>query len=368
MIEYIPAISGALTFASKQSWAQGSVDMRWWKENHPIRRKSLLISYFYGYQNKNQYGFDHWRDVYEVPKDVMVYGDSGGYSQWSQGERFNPSTVFNWQAQNCDIAFILDLPPRGLHAETISDGHFQDCARFTEKSIREIKSEAQKHDVKLYGVLHGISYREIKFWWKNVIEPHLDLFDGIACSPRPPNDSVAAALHLSFLREKGIKNVHIFAMSGQKGLISGAYFSKDFNKLTSDTSSFSMLAGRGKIMLTPFITDQPAGDSADKLNIDYSIFPCICPFCKDAESKGIQFTKFSETLHYLYGYLHNLYKLFELEKFANWLALNDDIFQKYIKKYPRVEEAVEIYDKAKEKGFEDAWGGYREAPNLQDWL
>lgn len=368
MLNYVPAVSGALTFANKRSWAQNGVDMRWWKKDHPIRRKSLLISYYYGFENKKSYGAENWRTMYDVPKDVDVYGDSGGFSQWSQGYRLDPIQVFNWQEKNCDISFILDLPPRGLHAETIDDGHFQMCAEFTKKSIEAIRPKVEKSNTKLYGVLHGLSYREVKYWWKEVLEPNLDLFDGMASSPRPPNDSVAAALHLSFLREKGIKNVHVFAMSGQRGLISGSYFSKDFNKVTSDTSSFSMLAGRGKIMLNPFIPDQPAGDSAAKLNIDYSLLPCLCPFCQKAERDGINFTKFNETVHYLYGYLHNLYKLFELERFANWLALNPPIFTHYIKKYKRVQEAVAKYDLAKEKGFDDVWKGYGEEHNLQEWL
>jgi len=102
MFKYIPAHSPG-TF---EGYKIDGKPLEWWNKDNPFfKYPYLLVSAFMGVQSK-------WtREENVKEKDVIVFGDSGGFQAVTLGKVQPTISVLKWLERNCDIGFTLDYSP-----------------------------------------------------------------------------------------------------------------------------------------------------------------------------------------------------------------------------------------------------------------
>jgi len=306
MFLYVPAISGPYAMMNITSIPQ---IYRWWSNKCYFTHKAVLVSY--GILKSELAGVSSfWRKEADA-LNAFVIGDSGGFQVWSKKLFITPEEVVDWHVKNCDIGIILDVPPRGLSSKVnLSLSELKTYANKTAENAKKMFKyvERESINIKYYLVLHGAKKEELDIWWNTAVEPFLSYASGIAAAPRPPNSPKQCALMLAYLYNKGIKYVHLLAVSGGRTLVPMIYWENKFKLLTTDSSSFSKTTGRGRMLIPGTMTYRLAGNKMMKEDIDISNLICRCPVCVGAyRGKVENILRLTDVDKYLLASLHNLY-------------------------------------------------------------
>jgi len=312
-IEYSPACS----HFSHLNWNHNNATSGWWRETDLFKHNSLLISAYYGMNYKN------FRKDLNIPENVLLIGDSGGFQNATLSKvKINPVEVLKWQEQNCDIGFILDVPPYDFSGSRSLSGNaselFDESLKETKQNVERVLPYRNKESkMKWYGVIQGQTYKQQEKWF-NELKDYM--FDGWALSPKPASNPWIVASYLLFAYEKGIKNIHILQVSGIKCMQVIYYISKYFPKdsiITFDSSSFIKWGSElRKFQLAPFSNNFI---SVTKNNI--SNLHCDCPICKNVD---FQMFKEKGGKNGFFLSLHNLYMKLKENKILNELINNSE--------------------------------------------
>jgi len=305
MFVFVPAVSGAYTVAPQLM----RKEYGWWRDDAIVRHPAMLISY----GMKFLLDPDLFNNIkkflgYDLDK-LIVIADSGGFEIHSRNETIPVEEVLSWQFENANIIIALDMPPRGMrHLEDVKD--WEKCKLFTRKNTEALikyASTRKAENRKIYGVVHGITLDELDDWWHDVIEPFYDSLDGICYAVRPPNNPKALMLSMAHAYIKGVKNVHMLGISGTRTFIPLIYWQDRYTLLTADSSSFTKISGRGRILMPMFMKYVAVGMKG-KVNVDYSELNCPCPACQYARKHHVKSVyNYHNTNAYFISYLHNLF-------------------------------------------------------------
>ena len=334
-----------------------SFTLNWWQQNSFFQYPAMLCSAFYGIKDCWNY-----REHYNIPKDVLLVADSGGFEQLTQNTRIEALDVLKWQENNADVGFVLDVPP--LNPVTLGPlddfSLFTKCAETTKRNAEIALRNRTNDKMKLYYVIQGSNRKELSHWIDRV---DLTVFDGVALSFKPPNDPLQIALLSSFTNEKQIANIHILLGTGHNVVPIIIYVSKYFRSLTFDSSSY----GKGARTMTydlPFRLQTQFGRA---YNNKLKILPCNCPVCSNLTINDFQR---GDSVSGALISLHNLYLYIQHVEFLKAIVEDEELFLNYIKKAcsPKTLEAYEYLKLYEEKGFDVAYKKYFAKSNLGEWF
>jgi len=304
----------------------------------------MLCSAFYGME-------DHWnyREEYNIPKDFLLIGDSGGFEQLTQGVRIEPIDVLKWQENNVDIALTLDVPPADPSnwALTPDNVFFGKCAEASQRNA-EIALRNRK-DLKLYYVVQGYSFEQLDKWSNN----NLLEYDGVALSFKAPinaEKSMCLVNQAMYVKEKGVKNIHILTGTGFNIVPIIVYLKKYFDKVTFDSSSYGMGARNMQYNL-PHRYKLFFGRA---YNNKVKTLPCDCPVCKAVSIADFQTgTSISGALLSL----HNLYNYIQHVNFLDAIVEDEELFTHYVKHHTneKTQKAFDFLKSCEEIGFNDSY-------------
>jgi tRNA-guanine family transglycosylase len=321
MVKYYPAV--------QHSYIDGNVgvEFMWWRKECPIYHPFLLVSYGIVHPNSD----NRWRKALKVPSDVDVIMDSGGF-QTVRGLNITPEEVLSWQFNNAnegDKIAILDYPV------TLKEDNNMDIvekkAKKTAMNAQLWLKEREKRgiNVKIYTALQGHNYDTIKMWWKYMKDYALQS-DGVGVggfvSANMPEKLV---LKTSFLYNEGIKNMHIFGVSG-KMLIPLLILEEMKMKIniSLDSSTYSFMTDVKSTLLVPIIMKRiDIGRRGDKKGTNYNNMVCHCPVCQKFLGGNIGPYAKSKNLSPIVLGLHDLWSLIMYLDGLNWISNNID---KYI--------------------------------------
>jgi tRNA-guanine family transglycosylase len=219
-----------------------------------------------------------------------VFIDSGGYQIIRQKISIDPKTVFDFQNINADIGLILDIPPVDENLNVVKDLSL--FMKYTQKTKHNIDMIINRErDFKLYTVLQGETKDQLELWWKECVEPYLDLLDGVAVSVKPPSNLMYGLVrHLAFLKETGYNgNIHLLGMSGWKMLAILtliAHYWRGIVSFDSSTYIFHAKTEPRYHLFNGYVINISMKHGLGK-NTPENLkeMPCDCPVCKFIEEK-----------------------------------------------------------------------------------
>jgi len=354
MFVFVPAISGAYVIAPNML----REEYGWWREEALIYHPALLISYGMVFlMDRSMFNNISKFLEYDLDKTIVI-ADSGGFEIATRGETIPVEEVLSWQFQHANIIIALDYPPRGLSkVEEVQD--WKKCKEFTRKNTEALikyASSRKAENKKIYGVMHGIGLGELEDWWNDVIKPFEGVLDGICYSVRPPSNPKALMVAMAHAYSKGVKNAHMLAVSGTRTFIPLVYWQNKFKLLTADSSSFTKISGRGRILMPMFMKYISVGTKGKK-DINYESLECHCPACQMARKHHIKSTyEYHNTNAYFLGYLHNLFWTLAYIDGLKWLYEIDK--EQYIEYARNNTVDLEWLDCVEEKGIEYCYKHY----------
>lgn len=327
----------------------------WWTPTSLYRYNALMVSAFYGLERWD------FREYYDIPrKNFLFVADSGGFQIFSQRVHIEPEDILRWQEKNVDVGITLDVPPQDLSPNIIGDfDTFKDAARRSKRHY-EVMHRNWKEEIELLKVIHGATPDRLDFWRKTVEDLE---FSGYAFSPKPINVQTTA-LVLAYAREIGAKKVHIFLGSGEKVTPVMVYAKKWFDRLTFDSSSFSISGARYQRYFLPYKLSKSiafGGQYKGKIKR----LPCSCPVCQLATiddlrvEKGSYATKTASLPGGLIA-LHNLYVYLQYYHFLTALTDYKELFRSFLEDrgLPTTVKMLDFLDFADEAGFYDAYNKF----------
>ena len=339
-LKFTPALSVIEGQRSKEHFKQYS--LTWWEDSSIFKYNAMLCSAFYGMQDK--LGGWTYRERYRIPKDFLLIADSGGFEQKNSDIRLLASDVIKWQENNADIGFTLDVPPVDANLQFTTDNdYFKKCADATINNSKTALSYRKK--MTLYYVMQGHTTDQLEYWSNNM----LSQFDGCALSHKS-KFLVWLAVQAMFVKEKGIKNIHVLTGTGKLSLPIIVYLRKHFKQVTFDSSSYgtgarlrSYNADHGYHLLF-----------GDSYNNKVQTLPCDCPVCQIVSIKDFQV---KDSVAGALISLHNLYTYIRHINFLNSIVDDDEIFNHYISHHTsqRTQEAINFIKKCEDIGFEKAY-------------
>jgi len=309
--------------------------LSWWGNDGFFKYPYLLVSAFYGISEGMNF-----RELYKIPDDVMLFGDSGGFQIVTMGKYINPIDVLRWQEANCQIGLILDCPPYDIAPDTFFFGNLKDFDLNMKRTAdnTNIAYNNRKTDMKLVGVVQGDNWDRLTKWFNNMNQN----MDGWSIKPNPSYEPLKVAMAGAFAIENfPDKPLHILQVSGINTMAIAVYISKYFKpQVTFDSSSYARGA-MGREYLIPFSLSQKLifgnnGHRVDKL-------PCMCPVCSVIKPEELwaegSMPGALISLHNLYWYITYSYTLQSLLKY-------DDLYMDFVKKIcnDKVIRAMEYLD------------------------
>ncbi|MEM4523241.1 MAG: hypothetical protein QW738_08535, partial [Nitrososphaeria archaeon] len=133
----------------------------------------------------------------------------------------------------------------------------------------------------------------------------------------------AVATAASYLHEVGVKNIHIFALTGFKTLPLIVYLSKYFEEITVDSSSYFI---HNDIFYLIFERRLKVGR---KMKCSLRPLPCFCPVCRYIETnnldKWLEESKLSTKRNYIIS-MHNLFSVFQYIRLLYNLRDSDEFY------------------------------------------
>ena len=315
-------------------------DISWWKEGDYFKHPFLLISAYYGRQKPN------FREDLEIPKEVTVMGDSGGFQNMTQQAFLDPLSVLKWQERNCNIGFTFDLPILQNDTTEIKIKKQDETVENAYIALNNRKEMA------LYAIVQGHTYQEqlrILDQYEKMGNP--GKFDGWAIGglvPLAGNTMLIAQILTTFIhlineRKKTVP-LHVFGLSGINTMPIMAYLAKVYDKIiTFDSSSYAS----GMIRKDYWLDYGRFSFNIDK-NIKLTRPPCPCVVCRNKAMTDF----FGSAGSYLIT-LHNLKQVIDLTKILHSLADDKELLIKYCKSNI-VKESIRFIDYTQERGLEKA--------------
>jgi len=250
----------------------------WWSNKAPWKYNYVLISA--GLMN----GKSIKKAFPDMREDMFIMGDSGGFQQATQGVRFSAIDIMKWLESNVTVGFILDLPPiettgnsgLGKQMDTVT---FEKRLELTVKNVETMMEVRTKKDFKLYAILQGKERKDMEMWYGGL--ESFGLIDwGISPKTGKPKDCVEMAL---FLRERGVKNIHVLGVSNMKATAVLGCISDSFETLTYDSrkwASGTMYGTYWNPYTRAYAVEMMVREGGHPGPI------CECPFCLKMEEPG----------------------------------------------------------------------------------
>lgn len=134
---------------------------KFWEDTFPekYRHKYFLLTAGHNYKQPK------YIEKYKFPKDMVVFGDSGGYQiatgaiKWDLSVR---ETIFNWLENNSHVAMNLDIPTRGQYA-----GKYNECLDISKDNFKYF-ADKQSGKTEFLNVIQGVNSAEYSNWYENV--------------------------------------------------------------------------------------------------------------------------------------------------------------------------------------------------------
>lgn len=324
----------------------------WWNDDCMMRKSKILVSAYHAISAEKR---KCPMESFKIPKDVLLFGDSGGFTSSTIGEiDLQPVQVMEWQEKYCDVGLSLDVPPYNLTDETkspiLNDEKFNYCLNKSYDNTVKMIEVRKNKDMLFYICIHGDSFKRLETWF----EKHKDLqCDGYALAPKDKGDYWNLAKTLLWIYHKGVrKNVHLLAFSGTRTMPILAYMTKYIKNLTYDSSTWAGGAMRKEFNL-PYLKVKVI--ISDRTNYDFANPLCDCVICQQCKMDDFQNIKYGGSLMSL----HNLIMFDNLDKILRGIRNDDELFFEFIRKEFN-EELVEViqyinygiaegFDKANEK-------------------
>lgn len=348
-LKFTPALSVIEGKRAKEKFKE--FNLTWWEPNSFFKYNAMLCSAFYGMKDKWNY-----REDYGIPKDFLLIGDSGGFEQATQKTitgkpiRIEALEVINWQKNNVDIGFTLDIPPvnpENLHFEMDNVKLFRKCAEQSKRNAEIAHRNLGNSNMKLYSVLQGHIKEQLDTWSKGKLD--LTDFDGTALSHKSSH-LIWLSVQAMYVKEHEVKNIHVLTGTGYNSVPLIVYLRKHFKQVTFDSSSYGMGA-RNMAYNLPYRYKIFFGRS---YNGKVKRLLCDCPICKNISIEDLQTgTSISGALLSL----HNLYNYIQHVNFLDVIVDDDELFENYIKRHTnkKTQRAFKFIKMCEEKGFEDTY-------------
>lgn len=346
-----PVISDRVIYDKKYWKNIHGVDLSHWTDNSLFKTKSILISY--AYCRKEFFAIrdiNNVKEFLDVSKDVLVIGDSGGFSAFTKGINIDPKDLAAWANNSVDVLASLDVPyTKGKEVIDISivEQHAKRSRNLTEKQLKDLSDE-----VEFMPVLHGRNEREIQVWWDIAVKPFLEVSDGIFLAP----DNIDyAVFQLEWVRRfTDVRKIHVLGFN-YPSLYFVKLYEKFFDRITFDSSTHHKNSENATFMLPFTLKKLVMGQRHQGGRKRYIIESpptwrlCDCNVCRFFEER------FSITRLYMPDdftsfhalSLHNCYVLQHFFDISNQLLFKSNLkyLHKNVKK--RVNEAI-MYIESKE--------------------
>jgi hypothetical protein len=202
------------------------VPARWFEDPYPIeyQHKYYLASAGVRYKKMD------YIEAKQFPKDLTVFGDSGGYQitsgilEWHVDLR---KLIFEWLEANSTLAANLDLPPRGK-----MENKYRECLDISKENFRYFY-ENQTGRTQFLNCLQGFDYDSYQNWYDEVKEFK---FEGWAIGdPKGPVRYMAIiSILLPEIMSGQCKILHFFGVSSIQEMIVLSYFEKRIQELGID--------------------------------------------------------------------------------------------------------------------------------------
>ena len=339
----IPALSGSFSFFKKET-EHFSRPLQWWVKGAVVYYPYLLISYGACKYALPEIPADKVRSFLNA-EEAVVFTDSGGLQMETLGVRLSPKESFEWQCKVGDYIFVLDLPPVAIGRGRYTFEHLKKCAEVTRNNIEAVKEDYKKCDKKIYGILHGRNEEMLEYWFEMCVQPYLDdIFYGVAFGVRPEHNFELMALIVSFLKKKGVKRIHALGIGSMNAMALLIEASDYFELVTSDTTTFTMKAARGKA-IPPLLTRKSEIFAGKRLlrQAGYkNVYDfCMCPVCTYARENNLDALSLRKVYGYTFLSLHNLWVLLQYMKVLKFFKKMGHSVVDLVELEPRVLKAIQ---------------------------
>ena len=157
---YFPSLSAG-GFASaliKDQKLSSGVPCRFYSDEYPKewQHKYFLVTAGHYYKKMDI------RDQMGLGKDVLVFGDSGGYQIATGALKYSDDLrekIFHWLEANSDVAANLDIPPK-----TVYENQFEKCADISYDNFAWFEKH-QSGKTKFLNMLQGSNPSEYDWWY-----------------------------------------------------------------------------------------------------------------------------------------------------------------------------------------------------------
>jgi len=314
----------------------GQMQDNWWEESSPFTYNTGLISTYYGISDYN------YREKFKIPKDFILFADSGGFQNMTLNSILSPEKVLQWQEKNADIGFTFDYPI--LENDSIETKRKKQI-KTVEKAYLTLK---EKKDIKLYAVIQGHSLIEQSFIINKYKEMgNFELFDGYAIGGLVPLSGkkmlLTQVLTIFMEQIKEYKKpVHFFGLSGKNTMPIINYLSKAYDiPITFDSSSAIYGMSNRRFWIDMYNRDILKLSNRNDTLIQE--LPCDCPVCKK-----FTINDFCENER-LIG-LHNLYKIIKYQKILRILSKDIEAYKSFCKDK---KQYFSFIDEVRKNGLEE---------------
>jgi hypothetical protein len=252
-----------------------------------------------------------------LPSDGFVLGDSGGFSlgkfsterrdgHW-QARRTDPVDVIKWQARECTVGVLIDIPPGNVRGgyhnrETWEAGLAWTIAGMKRALPTYLKMREDGHAFRWWGVAHGWSAVNQDAWRARVaaVYPFVEEGEGWGYRAEPTShDPVCVANGLHWLARHKIKRAHFFAAGGVGAVAVltalGPQIGLEF--VTCD-SQVGQIQGNNRRLLIPtkglgsYTDIEERGKSHEARH--YVLEKCDCFSCAEARRNLVDFPDLME--------------------------------------------------------------------------
>ena len=325
----------------------------WCRENPILSYDKMLISYHYGKKGSRDDIGDHI---------TSIMGDSGGFQATSLGIDIDPKDVINWQNRVCDIGLTLDIPPfdqnNVIGGNYLTGSDFDKCMDVSNKNASMMRGEKDE-DLDLYLVIQGGSDRDRQRWLDGGLKEYDD-WEGYALSVKPQSDPYILVDWLKFAIDNDLRNIHILGVSGRLTIGVMIYFSKYFDSIKFDSSSYS-IGKRFRRYFLPYLMLQGMilTDRENICNEDVKLLPselpCDCPVCREIDDMEI-FVSSSDDKNIASELIcmHNLYQYVRYIQLLKSLSSDIHVYRRF---FPKISKVIE-YGEAKIGGM----------TSISDWV
>lgn len=354
-LRFTPSVEGLLKRCDDKVLNEYSLD--WWTQSSLFQYNALMVSSFYGLEKSN------FRDYYNIPqKNFLFIADSGGYQISTQKVTIEPLDILKWMERNADVGTTLDVPPLDMSLKVV--GTFENFKQGAELSRRnyEIMYRNWTGKPEMLKVIHGATPEWLDYWIQ--VTKDFD-FDGLAFSPKPLTTETVATV-LAYAHNLGVRKVHVFLGTGEEITPLLVYAKKFFDRLTFDSSSFSIAGARYRSYYYPYKLSKTI-DFGKQYNSNLDTLPCTCPVCtlstiKDFNDEG--------SLPGGLIALHNLYVYLQYYIFLKNLSADRNLYTDFLKDQNLLEtiKMLNFLDTSSETDFYTAYKKYFGRQSLEDFF